>query len=375
MKKKYLMWDETLFKDISVFDLDYIPENYLYRENQMKELAFCVNPAIKGARPVNALCLGPPGTGKTTAIYKLFEEINETTDNIITVYINCQLNDSRFAAFSVIFRKVYGYPLPSSGVPFSKVYESVLKKLVKERKVLIVALDDLNFLLYERSINEILYSLLRAHEEEPGVKIGVIGAMSDLKLPYTLDPRVESVFMPREIMFPLYEWKEIYDILLDRIKMGFYPDTVSEEVLEMITDKVVESGDLRMGIDLLKRAGLSAEQRASRQITVEDVEQVYEDSKRVFLKKGLRGLNQDELKLLDIIYSMPAKTTAGEVYKEAREIIKMGYTKFYEMINKLDAIKLIDVSFSGKGAKGRTRYILHRYESEMMLKALKEMEK
>ncbi len=70
-----LLWEETLFKNRELFELDYLAENFLHREAQMSSLRFCIRPALQRARPVNALCLGPPGTGKTTAILKLFEEI------------------------------------------------------------------------------------------------------------------------------------------------------------------------------------------------------------------------------------------------------------------------------------------------------------
>ncbi|BDZ72106.1 hypothetical protein GCM10025861_26230 [Methanobacterium petrolearium] len=43
-----LMGEETLFKDITVFNPDYIPENFLHRESQMEALALCLRPALKG---------------------------------------------------------------------------------------------------------------------------------------------------------------------------------------------------------------------------------------------------------------------------------------------------------------------------------------
>ena len=374
MTRKYLMWDESIFRDISVFDPDYIPENYIHRESQMKELAHGVSPALRGARPVNMMCLGPPGTGKTTAVMKLFEELEGEQGNVVTVYVNCQLHDSRFSVFSVIFRRIYGYPLPTSGVPFSKVYESILRKLASDEIVLIVALDDLNFIFNKRNVNDILYTILRAHEEEPGVKIGVIAVATDMKYSLKLDPRVQSVFMPREIMFPLYEWQEVFDILMDRARIGFYPGVMEREAIERIADYVMETGDLRIGIDLLKRSGLHAENEARRKVTVDDVESVYGDARKVFLRKVFRGLKADEIELLKMIYSEEVPVKAGSLYKDFREGRKIGYTKFYEMINKLETVRLVDVIFSGKGEKGRTRYIHQRLDRDAIFSAIDEFQ-
>ena len=76
MKKNLLMWDQTLFKDIEVFDIDYVPEQFEYRDEQIQELAYAVRPALAGGRILNTVCRGVPGTGKTTSVKKLFEEIS-----------------------------------------------------------------------------------------------------------------------------------------------------------------------------------------------------------------------------------------------------------------------------------------------------------
>ena len=146
--------------------------------------------------------------------------------------------------------------------------------------MLIVALDDINYLMMSKEINEVLYSLLRMHEVVPGAKVGIISILSDLTLDMArdLDPQVQSVFLPEEILFPQYSREEIKDILRYRIRYGFFPNVVSEDVLETVTGYTAETGDLRVGINMLKRAGLNAERRASRAISPEDVEKAYEGS-------------------------------------------------------------------------------------------------
>ncbi|MDD1706805.1 MAG: cell division control protein 6, partial [Methanoregulaceae archaeon] len=90
-KKNLLMWDETLFRDLEVFEIDYVPGQFNHREIQMRELAFQIQPGLRGGRPLNSICRGLPGTGKTTSVRKLFAEIEETTKKLIPIYINCQI--------------------------------------------------------------------------------------------------------------------------------------------------------------------------------------------------------------------------------------------------------------------------------------------
>lgn len=361
--KDLLSWDQTLFKDPELFELDHIPENFLHRDIQLHSLMYGIRPALGGSRPLNSLCIGPPGTGKTTAVLKIFEEIEAHTPKIIPVLVNCQVNSTRYAVFSQIFRKLIGHAPPSSGVSFKKVFGEVAKYLAEREKVLMVALDDMNYLFYENEVNEVLYSLLRAHEIHAGARVGVIAILSDTGVPHILDPKVESVFLPEEIKFPQYSRDEIKDILSNRVKLGFYPNVLDDSVLESIAEHTFALGDLRVGIDLLKRSGLNAERRASRTISLEDVETSYGKSRLVHLSYVMRTLKTDEKLLLGLITDSP-QSNSGELYEKFHEKTALGYTRFYELLNKLGSIKLIDADFTGKGARGRSRVVALRYQPE-----------
>ncbi len=359
--KDLLSWDQTLFKDSELFELDHVPEHFLHRDAQLQALMYCIRPAFGGSRPLNSLCIGAPGTGKTTAVFKIFEEIEKHTPKIVPVVVNCQINSTKYAVFSQIFKKLVGFAPPASGVSFKKVFGEVAKYLAEREKVLVVALDDMNYLFYENEANEVLYPLLRAHETHPGARVGVVAILSDTGVPHILDPKVESVFLPEEIKFPQYSRGEIRDILSNRAKLGFYPNVLDNSVLERITEHTSALGDLRVGIDLLKRAGLNAERRAGRTIALEDVESAYEKSRLVHLSYVMRALKNDEKLLLGLIVDSP-QSNSGELYEKFHEKTALGYTRFYEMLNKLGSVKLIDADFTGKGARGRSRVVTLRYQ-------------
>lgn len=361
--KELLSWDQTLFRDSELFELDHIPEHFLHRDAQMQALMYSIRPALSGGRPLNCLCIGSPGTGKTTAVVKIFEEIEKHTPKIVPVLVNCQLNSTRYAVFAQIFKKLIGYAPPSSGVSFKKIFSEVAKHLAEKEKVLVVALDDINYLFYESEVNEVLYSLLRAHETHHGARVGVIAVLSETGVPHVLDPKVESVFLPEEIKFPQYSKEEIRDILLNRAKLGFYPNVLDGSVLERIAEHTFALGDLRVGIDLMKRSALNAEQRASKSISIEDVETAYEKSRLVHLSYAIRGLKEEEKTLLRLVANQ-AQSNSGELYETFHAQTNLGYTRFYEMLNKLASLKLIDADFTGKGSRGRSRVVKLRYLPE-----------
>jgi cell division control protein 6 len=49
--------------------------------------------------------------------------------------------------------------------------------------------------------------------------------------------------------------------------------------------------------------------------------------------------------------------------------VGVGYTRFYEIIKKMDAMRLVNLQY--RDGKGRTRVITLRYEPEKVLEYLK----
>ncbi|RAP50113.1 MAG: AAA family ATPase, partial [Methanosphaera sp. rholeuAM74] len=209
-----LMYDETIFKDLTVFNSDYLPENFKLRQPQMEEMALSLRPALMKGKPTNNIILGPPATGKTTAIKKLFEMAQlDCSDELICVYVNCQLHSTKYDIFSQIYKKMFGHTPPETGVPFAKIYNAVMNELYDTGKALIVALDDINHLFKGNVISTVFYEILRAYESFEGVRTGIFAVISDVDFRYILDKNVGSIFNANEINFNPYSYEETYQIL------------------------------------------------------------------------------------------------------------------------------------------------------------------
>ncbi len=376
MKKDLLMWDETLFRDPEVFEIDYVPEQFNYRDDQTKELAFQIRPALRGGRPLNTVCRGLPGTGKTTCVKKLFEEITTTTKKVLPVYINCQIDNTKFAIFSQIYRKLTGHLPPPSGTSFKTIFDAIARIMMKDETVLIICLDDANYLLYENEINNVLYPLLRSYESFEGTRIGVILILSDMAvdLSRSIDARVSSVLCPTDVYFTPYSEEEVRTIITERVMQGFYPGVISAEMVSLVVTQTLKGGDLRVGIDLLKRAALSAERKAKRAIEREDICGAYLMSQYLHLSFSLKSLKSEEREIIKLLAEHAKDNkdmSAGEVYKTIKESGEISYTRFYEMVKKFDLMRLIDLEYrSGTGEKGRTRVISLRYDPAKVIEYL-----
>ncbi len=366
-----LSWDESVFRDEHVFEIDYVPETFKHRETQMENLKYALRPAVRGSRPLNVIARGPPGTGKTTATQILFDELTAQTD-VQAVRVNCQVDSTRYSVFSRLFAEIFEYEPPSSGISFKKLFSQITDRLVDREEVLVVALDDVNYLFYESEASDTLYSLLRAHEAHSGAKIGVICISSDLDLDVidALDTRVQSVFRPEETYFNKYDQGEIVDILKERVDRGFHDGVVDAPVLDRVAELTEEQGgDLRVGIDLLRRAGMNAEMRASRSVELEDVEAAYDKSKYVHLSRRLQELSDSESALVGVVAEHEGET-AGDIYEAFNERTDLGYTRYSEIVNKLDQLGIVEATYTDVDGRGRSRELTLQYDADAVLDRL-----
>lgn len=370
---KYLMSDQTLFRDRDVFENDYLPDQCAFRESQLRELAFSLSPGLYGSHPVNTFLRGLPGTGKTTTVQKIFAEVEDSTRTLVPVYINCQNELSRFTVFSRIYKKLFGTLPPPTGISFRHVFDKICREVIGREIVLTVCLDDANYLLHDRILNDTLYTLLRLHEEHRGARAGVILTMSniDLDLSQAVDPCVFSVLQPREIYYPPYTGEEIASILGQRIAMGLYPGVMPDEIRDLVTRKTMLSGDLRVGISLTRQSVLNAEYAARCVVNLDDVHDAYEVAQNVHLSSCVRALTPQERLILSRIAEISrgdtASMTSGAVYGMVHESTNLGYTTYYEHLKKFDEMRLI--SFTRGSGRGNTREIALRYDADRVIEA------
>jgi len=365
-----LLHDETIFREINAFNPDYMPENYNFRDTQMEGMAMSIRPAIKDGRPVNTVILGSCATGKTTAVKKVFEMVEKTSNKIVCCYVNCQLHTTRFSIFAQIHKKIFGHAPPETGIPFSRVYEKIMQRLSDENIALLVAFDDVDYLFQNNLINKIFYDILRAYEEYPGVKTGLFAILSEIEFRFVLDKNVDTVFIPQEIDFPPYTRSEILSILTDRANIGFYPDVISDDILEEITDYSIDAGDLRMGIDLLRVCGNIAEANASRTIDQSHLEEAKSKSASIKVVETIRSLSDSEKALIKVISSCGENLNSGPLSKLFIKETGLSYATFGRALDKLEFLRLVDTKFTGKGVRGNSRQIILRFNPEDVNKCL-----
>jgi len=356
MKAKDLLMDEeTLFRDENVFTPNYLPEDLMHRDPQLEEIRLSLKPGLRGVNPINTLLYGPPGTGKTTAVRFVFERLREVSNKLIPIYINCEDFPTPYSIFARVYEAVLGVSPPSTGKPLEDIKERIFRQLKKDDRSIVIALDELDRLFLERNIDRVLVDLLKAHSTYGYDRIGVIGIMIKNDLMAELGEKARSIFNPGRVVFQQYEINEIRDILANRAKYGFYDGVISNALLDDVVEKTYSNGDLRVGIDLLRRSALLAERDASKNIKKVHIDKTFE-SLSEFHREGVSSeLSEEEKILLDIISESPGRMS-GYLFMRFRERTGAGVKKYNNILKRLEKLNLIKAEYR-KDTKGRSREI------------------
>lgn len=354
-----LRHDQTLFRDPDVFEPTYLPEHLHHRDAQVQEIAFLLQPALRGGSALSAVLRGLPGTGKTTTVRRVFAAITEETRRVAPVYVNCRHDHSALAVYRSIFRQVCGYP---AGRHLDEIKQGIAARLRDRDAALVVCLDDADELIVAGIYNTILYQILRLYEKWDVRKAGVFAVTSDLarNLYAEADASVRSVFHPVEVNFPPYTRAEIREILADRVRQGLYPRVLPPPLLDRIAVIAAGEQDVRVGIDLVRAAVLRAEKDGRRRVTHADVTAAARTVMAPGLNSRIAALSAGERTLLSWIAERSSEggdMASGAVFEAAQGYLAVGKTTYHEHLKRLAEAGFLDlVPRTGRGREVRLRY-------------------
>ena len=281
-----------IIADPQVLEEEHIPENIPCREVQKREFAFCLSPIERRMKPLDCLCHGKPGTGKTLLVKYVLQQVNDYT-NALSFYVNCWENKT----LSLILDRL----VEQAGMVLAERSYSLKMSRLKKRigsRPCVVALDEVDR-LDRKNLNDILYMLKGMG------KVGVVCISNTRKYILDVDPRTISRIRLKSINFPQYSDEELLTILKHRvIECGaLFPNTYSNSILERISD--LAAGDARIAIQTLKNAAFNAERYGESHISDQDVSKAYEEVKDIKKKYYLERLTPHHKLIVEITKKNP----------------------------------------------------------------------
>ena len=254
-----MLENRTIFKNRDVFTIEYLPEVYKYRDQQLKKMASFSRRIEENLAPHHMMLTGPFATGKTSTTKKFFQLLEEIySEKVKCVHINCQFNETESEVLAEIYSKLTATQRVFKYVNTARLFGKIMNELKNQERILIIALDDYNLIKTNEELNKILYKLLRVHEQYSDAKISVFLITNNESL-FAFNPNILTVLDLVTVSFDPYSYSQIYDILKQRCHAGFIKGAVNEDVLALVTDYTRDQGDLRDGIHLLAHAGEKAE--------------------------------------------------------------------------------------------------------------------
>lgn len=384
---------ESLFKNKSVLQSAYFPDEVLHREEQIQQLAKILAPSLRLERPSNIFIYGKTGTGKTLTVQYTLKEINKIAQKeqipLRTIYINCKLKKVADTEYRLIaeIAKHLGKSIPPTGLPTDEVYNIFYKALNNEKKIIILVLDEIDQLV-KKTGDELIYNLTRINSELKESQLAIIGISNDVMFADNLDPRVKSSLSEEEIVFPSYNAIQIQDILKKRCEQAVKEGVIEDGVIAKCAAYAArEHGDARRALELIRVAIEIAERKGLSKITLKELD---ESEEKIERDRVLDIINtqpkQFQLVLYSILYIAskdPKKKEpifTGDIYTLYKDLCNkinlrpLTQRRVSDVISEFDLLGIINAKVISKGRYGRTREINIITSDEMNSKIMSLLE-
>lgn len=339
--------DSSVFKNEEILSPEYLPEILPHRETQVQQVAKNLEPASYGRKTINTFIFGGPGIGKTATAKFVFRKFEEEYSNVKTVYLNCWDFNTSIAVLSELAIQL-GWPVQRRGWGKDEVMNRFVEAVSKSKRNLVVCLDEVDQLIFKDQ--SALYDLLRINQYT-NKNIGLVFISNNPHVFADLEPRVMSSLSVEEIEFKPYTLAEMKDILQERTKYAFA--SVEPGVIALASNHAVQKGgDVRVGLQLLQKAGREAEKSNSDKLKVSHVKKFLlqvEEVKPKILKEKV----SDVEKIIVDIVNKKNSLSFGELYKEYEKKIEKPLTqrRFWNYVNHLAELRMIKLSEEKVGRK------------------------
>lgn len=367
--------DNRIFKDKSILQSNFMPEEIPHREEQIKQIASILAPVLRGEKTSNLFLYGKTGTGKTLSILYMKDQLlkrakKDQDFNLKIEYINCKLkkvSDTEYRILAEMIKKLGGQ-VPNTGLPTQTVYSKFIELIDKEKQFLVLILDEIDQAVKKIS-SDFLYNLTRLNSELSKTQICLVGISNDLTFLEGLDPRVRSSLSEEEIVFPPYNAIQLQEILNKRSEGAFKEKVVQEGVIAKCAAFAArEHGDARRALDLLRIAGEIAERDNSKKILMRHLDEANTKIERDKILDVIKTEPKQFQYVLHSIITLSEKSKGspvftGDVYNLYEEVCLknkaevLTQRRVSDIVQEFDMLGIINVRVVSKGRGGRMREI------------------
>jgi cell division control protein 6 len=370
-----LFKESHIFANREVLSPHYIPQRLLFRDKQISEIEKALTPSLRGERGRNVFVYGKTGTGKTSCVRWVIERVKELPIIKARIsYVNCRIYNSRYR----VLNKIASDHMPiyaKRGYGVIDIYEKMVSWIEEDGKILIVVLDEVDIV---RDLDDLIYTLTRANSDIKSGGITIIGVSNKVNFKEILDPRSLSTLYENELVFPPYNSPELASILKERIGEGFKKGVIDDAAANLAAAIAAkESGDARLALKIISKAGEIVEEGNRNHVSINDVEEAAkyaeeevayelintlpENQKLVVYALAIMSLQGSKYKRLD--EGSDSYMLSGEIYNRYCSVAESLHREvkssrlYRKFISDLEMQGIVTSYESGKGIRGHTKLI------------------
>ncbi|MFX1480846.1 MAG: Cdc6/Cdc18 family protein, partial [Promethearchaeota archaeon] len=233
---------------------------------------------------------------------------------------------------------------------------------------LLLVLDELSYLINRQE--DSMYSLATVSDDSISgpQRISIIGIVRDPSCLNNLDPSTLSTFQRNIIHFKPYSKEHIFNILKHRAEISIKNEAFNDEIINMISELVLQNKDIRYGLNILWRAGKIAESKNLKCITPECVRLSNQDSVSFSTLDSLEFMSSQKLiTLLSIIQGLKNRNKTEISFNEFLNLYNIlceslnekpiSYSQLWNFLQQFKKENLISVNVRSNSIKGRKEFI------------------
>ena len=325
------MTESAIFLDRSKLSPRYIPSELPHREKEIEKIYHAFRESFSSSErfPLNIMqIVGPAGIGKTSTVLAtmrpLEDQFSKNRLKMKVAYVNLKLQGgNKYAIYRFILEKI-APELPAQGLSAEEMLRFLLRYLIENKTFAFIVLDEIDYLIKITKDSGIIYDLTRLNEfdpESPCHVKGVIFIARSTDFYSKLDQAELSSLGRVPMKFPMYNLKQVGDILSKRCSEAFRPRVVGSDLIDKVSEITISTavkGDIRYSLELLLYAGNLAESDSTGRVSLEHILKVHSQIHPSLTLDQIRELPKNQL--VTLLAVAAAMRMRDKNYVDIREI-------------------------------------------------------
>ncbi len=359
----------NILKDGSTLSFDYVPEKVVGRESHMSQLENLFSPLALDGKSCTAFLYGGVGAGKTVTAKRFCIDMDsyfrENGKHMGYRYVNCRVKSSEYSVVLEILR-FFDPGFPERGFAIDEILALIKRGIESRREALVIVLDEVDVMLKGTGKN-LIYQLTRMPEELKAGSLSLL-LISQYPLAMLIDEATMSTFRRSNMVsFAGYTEAELRKIIEYRAGIAFYPGTLPEESVDVLSSAAADYCDARFAIEVLERAAHIAESGGLKEVTPDCIRAASSASYSDLSEEKLNDLD-DTKKLILLSIARAIKTLSSisitkcektyAIVCEEYNVPPKKHTQYYNHIQDLEKRGLLRTEVRRDPDGGRATFII-----------------